>query len=349
MELKAHQVDGFLSKLDPSVRVLLIYGDDTGLVRERAARAAAQVIEDPDDPFRLVRLTAKDLTDDPARLGDEAAAITFGGGRRVIRVDGATNQLSDVIGGFLADPVGDALVVLEAKMLQKSGSLRKLVEKAGNAAALPCFSDDGRSLEDVIRESLAQHGLTSAPDATAYLLANLGSDRQVTRSEMDKLALYVGGRDRDPAEPVSREEAAACVAGSDGPDLDDLVFAVGSGQAAEADRVLHRLFSEGAGAIQILRGLGRHFMRLQMLEAAIAKGTPENKLPFAVRPPVYGPRARQIIGQARTWPRRAVSEAIGRINDLESTCKTTGAPDQILCARLALSLAAQGAAASRRR
>ena len=349
MELKAHEVDGFLNRLNPSVRLLLIYGDDTGLVRERAARAAAQVIDDPDDPFRLVRMTAKDLTDDPARLGDEAAAITFGGGQRAIRIDGATNQITGAIEGFLTDPPGDALVILEARMLPKSASLRKLVAKAENAAALPCFADEGRSLGDVIKESLARQGLSASPEAMDYLLANLGSDRQVTRSEMEKLGLYVSGGGRDPTVPITREEAAACILGSDGPDLDDLVYAVGGGQAAEADRVLHRLFDEGAGAIQILRGLGRHFMRLQILDAAIARGTPDNKLAYVVKPPVYGPRARQIIGQARAWRGTPLAEAIGRINDLESTCKTTGAPDRILCARLALSLAAQGAAMARRR
>ena len=60
---------------------------------------------------------------DPARLADEAAAISMMGGRRVVRVRGATNNLTDLLEGFLDDPPGDALVVVEAGDIAKFSSL----------------------------------------------------------------------------------------------------------------------------------------------------------------------------------------------------------------------------------
>jgi DNA polymerase-3 subunit delta len=281
------------------------------------------VVEDPDDPFRIVTMTAGDLADDPARLSDEAAAIAFGGGRRVVRIDGATDTHTKHLKSFLDAPMGDALIVVEAAYLGSRSSLRKLAEGAKNAAALPCFADEGRSLEDVIRESLQKHGLSVTPDARAYLAAHLGSDRQVTRSELEKLALYAEARD-EPGAPVTLEDSV------------------------NADRALTRLFDENTNAVAILRALGRHFVRLQAMAAALDRGVAPDAAGRGLQPPAFGPRARQLANQARAWRANAVSQAIVRIDDAEAQCKTTGAPDHLLCGRLVLSLAASAAARQKR-
>ena len=66
-----------------------------------------------------------------ARLADEAAAISMIGGRRVVRVRGAGNNLTELFEGFLESVAhaGDALVVVEAGDLSKGTGLRKLFEE----------------------------------------------------------------------------------------------------------------------------------------------------------------------------------------------------------------------------
>ncbi len=347
MKIPAGRVGAFVKNPDAAAQLLLIYGDDRGQVRELAATASAGVVEDPDDPFRIVTMTAGDLANDPARLSDEAAAIAFGGGRRVLRIDGATDTHTKHLKSFLDAPMGDALILVEAAYLGSRSSLRKLAEGAKNAAALPCFADEGQSLEDVIRESLQKQGLSVSPEARAYLAANLGSDRQVTRSELEKLALYAEARD-DPGAPVTLEDAAACVGDSSALTLDNLTFATGGGDSANADRALTRLFDENTNAVGILRALGRHFVRLQAMAAALDRGVAPDAAGRGLQPPVFGPRARQLANQARAWRANAVSQAIARIDDAEAQCKTTGAPDQLLCGRLVLSLAASAAARQKR-
>lgn len=55
-------------------------------MRERAIRLAKTVVEDLKDPFRVIELGTAQLKEDAGRLRDEAAAMSFGGGRRVIRL-----------------------------------------------------------------------------------------------------------------------------------------------------------------------------------------------------------------------------------------------------------------------
>src|SRR6185503_17964226 len=142
------------------------------------------------------------LLADPARLFDEAAAISMMGGRRVIRVRGAGNELADLLESFLEKHAGDALVVLEAGDLNKSSALRKLFEADKKAAAIACYADSARDLADVVRDELRGLDFTLGPGAVEEAVSRLGNDRGVTRRELEKLALYSHGQKQIGAEDV---------------------------------------------------------------------------------------------------------------------------------------------------
>src|SRR3546814_17505170 len=99
MKLAGKQADAFLANPDPAVRTVLLYGPDGGLIRERSAALLAKIVDDPADPFCVSEIAASQLKDDPARLADEAAALTFGGGRSFVRVRDAGDKLAPAVGG----------------------------------------------------------------------------------------------------------------------------------------------------------------------------------------------------------------------------------------------------------
>ena len=92
------------------------------------------------DAFNVADLSETVLLADPARLADEAAAISMMGGRRVVRVRGAGNDLADLLESFLDDPKGDALVVIEAGDLAKTSALRKLFDGPQDRRRHPMLS-----------------------------------------------------------------------------------------------------------------------------------------------------------------------------------------------------------------
>src|SRR6185369_15780342 len=121
------------------------------------------------------------------------AAMAFGGGRRAIWIRDAGDALaSGPLADVLEDSPGDTVIVLEAGELPSRSSLRKLIEWSERAVAVACYHDEARDVAGVVREAMAAHGLTVAPDALRYLSERMGGDRLVTRSELDKLALYMG-------------------------------------------------------------------------------------------------------------------------------------------------------------
>src|SRR4029079_1368979 len=97
MKLAAAQISGFLQKPDPATRVVLIYGPDSGLVRERADVLAKKTVPHLGDPFRVAGLTSTIIADDHARLADEMAAQALGGGRRLVRITPATDAIASAI------------------------------------------------------------------------------------------------------------------------------------------------------------------------------------------------------------------------------------------------------------
>ena len=342
MKIATGDADAFARAPDPAAQAVLVYGPDQGLVRERADCLTRAVAEDLADPFRVAELSAGQLQDDPARLGDEAAALSLTGGRRVVRLRDAGDALATTLSDFLADPVGDALIVVEGGDLPARSSLRKLFEGAGNGAALACYRDDSRSLMKLIRETLGAAGLEIAPEALDFLAANLGGDRQLTRRELEKLVLYKGEAGSAPTtgRRIELDDALALVGDSAALTLDDLAFALADGDLAGLERSMRRALAEGAAPIGLLRAAARHLLRLHIVAGTSAAGTPMEDALRRLRPPVFWKLKARFVGQAGRWSPERLSRALARFVEAESESKRSGAPAEALTARALLEVAA---------
>ncbi len=317
MKLKAAQVENFLRAPDAKAQLILIYGEDEGIVRERAVRLAKTVIEDLKDPFRVVELGTAQLKEDASRLRDEAAAISFGGGRRVIRIRDIGEAQAAVIADFLADPAGDALIVIEAGSLPSKSKLRQAVEKAGNGMALPCYADSGRDIETLINSVMEDHKLRIDRDAIRYLVGNLGSDRMISRSELEKLALYALKEGQ-----VTLTDAMACVGDSSARHYDDVVQAVSQGNVANLDSALTRLVEEGLNPVGALRMMISYFQKLHLVKGQMAQGTNAEQAMKSLRPPLFFKAADQFRANLNNWALNNLQRALQILLEAEKDCKS---------------------------
>jgi len=345
MKLAARDVERFLDQPEPAVRAVLVYGPDAGLVRERAGRLLRAVLGDVDDPFRLAALTAADVRDDPARLADEMAALSLTGGRRVVRLRGGEARAAEPLRAVLDDDSGgDTLLVLEAGELSPRDGLRKLCEQHKRAAAIACYADDERALEQVVAAALRNAGLEPEPSALAYLVACLGADRGVSRQELEKLILY---KAEDADRGVSLADVEACV--GDGAPLarDDVALAALSGDQAGLDRALERCYGVGESPIGVLRTVARHLQRLHLLALRARSGTAADEQIRKLRPPVFFKHVPIIRGQLRLWSAPRLAAAMELVTEAELQCKSTGMPAEAVCSRALMRLATAARAGGR--
>jgi DNA polymerase-3 subunit delta len=328
VKISGRQAASFARNPDAAARAVLVYGPDAGLVSERIQALVASVLDDPADPFRRVDLAADTLLTDPARLADEAAAISFTGGRRVVVVRGAGDRQAAVFESLLEGWPGDALVVVEGSDLGPRSALRRAFEGGDAAAALPCYADDAGSLSDLVRETLRGEGVGAEPAAVEYLVGQLGADRLMSRREIEKLALYVGAGGK-----ASVEDARAVVGDAGSISLDEVADAVAGGEREILDGRLERSFRLGNSPSSVLLAVNRHLHKLRIVVAQVEAGQSIEQAVRSLRPPIFFKRKAAVERQAGLWRRNNLGRALNIVTEAELECRTTGQPERALCVR----------------
>ena len=336
MKLFPAQVRGFLR--DPGAcRVVLLYGDDVGMIHDRAAALVRAVAGSLDDPFLVAELMRDEIT----RLADEAASLPMTGGRRVVWVREVTDAAAAQVRAVLKSSA-PGFVVMEGAGLAARSRLRSDLEEAPDGVAIGCYPEEGRTLETTIRDTLTQAGVTIEPDALSWLTSQLGADRAATRGELEKLALYAGAAGR-----VDLDAAMACVGDLSGLSLDDALFAATIGDVATTDRALELAIAEGAAPVQVLRAGQLHLQRLQRTRMVMDEtGKTAAEASRALQPPVFYRRVAAFNRALGLWSGPALAAAIGGLVEAERGCKRTGWPDDSLC-RNAILVVARRAASMR--
>ena len=334
MKLAPRQVAAFLA--DPgSVCAVVLFGDDTGLIRERSDALVCAAAGSLDDPFRVVDLPA----DGADRLADEASSLSLTGGRRVVRLRDATDTATSRLKALL-DRAPPGLAVIEAPSLSGRSRLVKLAETAPAAAALGCYAESGAELAATIRQALAAEGVRIEPEALSWVAGRLGADRAATRREVEKLVLFAGR-----GATLDLEAVSACVGDASGLSLDDALFAATSGDVREADRALELALAEGATAVGLLRAALGHMDRLGRLSAS-RETAGANPADFvrAARPPIFFRRQPAMAQALAGWSSAACAEAARSLAAAERACKRTAAPADTIARGAILAIARQTAA-----
>ncbi|MBV9836206.1 MAG: DNA polymerase III subunit delta [Alphaproteobacteria bacterium] len=352
MEIKAGQAEAFLrgyaKKPDAAIRAVLLYGSDDGLVAERGKALALSICPELNDPFRVVDIGGDALKQDPARLADEFQSMSLMGGRRVVRVRPAGEECLAAVEALFEAPAGDALIILEAGNLAPAG-LRKAVTNSEAGAAIGCYPDTEDALGSLVERVLGEFGLRADADTQEYLVDNLGGDRALSRSELEKLALYKGpaGEGASPeARTITIEDAMAVIGDTAAIGLDDVVDRTFDGDYLGMDRALDRVIGEGVRAPQIVRAVQRHADMLHRLGAA---GSNIEGVYARIFPRPHFSRRATIMRQARAWPDTRMADALGLILEADMHCKTTGFPDEAIARRLCLRLAQAARGLQRKR
>jgi DNA polymerase-3 subunit delta len=348
MKISGAGADRFARSPDPGVRAVLLHGPDRGLARERAAAIAARWTPDPNDPFAVATMTDSDLKADPARMADEAAAMSLTGGARLVRIrlDGDNAVVASFIAALdKGEAAAEAKILVETGELTPRSKLRVAFGDAKSAAEIGCYPDAPAQAAVIAEAALEAEGLSLDRDAKARLADLLPSDRGFARAEIEKLILYKGPKGARAAgddSVTAADLAAALSAGADS-DLDDLADAAATGAIGDADAALRRLLESGESPVSVVRALGRHLLRLQEARAKFDTGATADAAMGALRPPVFVMRKRAFGAALGKWSARALDSALREALEVEVRLKGSGAPADAVLGRFVLGLARHGA------
>jgi DNA polymerase-3 subunit delta len=267
--LRGRDANAFLARPDPGRPIILLFGPDAGLVRERADALIASALDDPNDPFALVRLDGDELASEPSKLVDEANSIPMFGGRRAIRIRAGSRSFVAGVETLAASPPRECRFVIEAGDIKPDNALRKACEKASSAVAIGCYPDAEADLAKLIDDELRSAQLQIGRDARGVLMTLLGGDRQASRNEVRKLALYAHGSGE-----ITLDDVIACVSDASDLKLDVIVDAAFSGKPQVVESEFAKAMVAGTYPGQIILAAQRHAAFLHKTSLTVEAGTP---------------------------------------------------------------------------
>jgi DNA polymerase-3 subunit delta len=332
--IKASDVDRFIAKPNPAQPIVLVFGPDAGLVRERVEALVRGSVDDPNDPFVFVRIEGDELSANPSRLVEEAHTVPLFGGRRAVLVKAGSRNIAGAVETVVAAPSQECRVIIEAGDLKKSSPLRALCEKAKVAAALPCYADGARDLERIIDEEVRSSAMSIAPDARAALLALLGGDRLASRGEIRKLTLYAQGRPT-----IELTDVIAVVADASALALDGVLDAAFSGDTKKVETEFAKARAGGSSPAAVISAAIRYVANLHKMQLMVDEGeSPEDAMRRGA-PPVHFSRHDTVGKALRAWTPARLVRAMQQLAEASLEARRNAALAETIAQRVLLSIA----------
>ncbi|WP_025885415.1 DNA polymerase III subunit delta [Asaia prunellae] len=305
-------------------RGVLLYGDDLGLVRERASYCVRQVADSLDDPFRIALLDQEQH----GRVEEEMGALSLVGGRRVVWVrDGQDSLLPRIMAALAIE--SDTLLVIEAPGLASRAKLRSTLDSHPKIASIGCYPEEGRTLIASLTELFRDASVAVDRDALFWLSSVLGADRAAVRSEVEKLILYAGKGGK-----LSLDDVQDCIGDSANATLDDATTAAMAGDRAMADIALERALADGLSPIALARACLSLMTRLQRVLDWMDEGKSRQEAIRQLKPPVFFKKMDSFTKALERWDKAGLKGACESVQGFELACKQTGCPDLALSRRL---------------
>lgn len=335
--LKAHEVERFVRRPDLEAGVILVYGPDTGLVRETAQRLAAHYAGRDGDGMGLVTLDGGEIDADPGRLLVEARTSSLFGERRVVRVRGAGKSIAVPLSELAADPSG-AVIIVEAGNLPPRDALRALVEGAKAGRALPCYADSDETILRLITETFNAAQIRAESDVPALLRDILGNDREVTRRELEKLSLYAA-----ESKLLTAADVLILCADNAALVLDEVADAIGTGHPDRLDAALSRALAAAVNPQQLLASLTQHFTQLRRWRTVVDSGASVREVLDGARPKPHFSRRAALEQQLRLWSDASLALALDRLLRATGDSRKSYGSAETLTRRTFLALAQMAA------
>jgi len=172
----------------------------------------------------------------------------------------------------------------------------------------------------------------------AYLIQNLGSDRLVTRGELEKIEFFLGATKGGERKTLNLADAKELTSDASALTLGDIAAAATGANQKHLARLLDKAEIEGIGSIEILRTLQARLQQLDLVRGLVDEGTPLSEAVKVLRPPLFYKDRDVFVGQVRKWPKKRLISALEYSVRAEVACKTTGSPGFTIASKTCLDI-----------
>ena len=320
MKATKANIGKLLDQPDPNIRFYLFWGPDEGQSRAQATRLLQALGA---DRFIIISNAVKA---DPASLADEAGAMALFGGRRVIWIEPAGEEIKDGIAALLAAPATESPVVAIAGSASRPRELIKIAEASSGAVAIASYAPEGVNAERMVIDVGRRVGLTIDRSVASRIAAASGNDQAIVAQELEKLSLFL---DSSTSRPKELDHDAVDAIGADLGD-NDVLHLSDSALAGEVEVVaegLGNLLGSGQG-IPVLRALQRRLLMLAPAVARVEGGERPDAVMASMGKSLFWKDKDRFGAMLRRWRAADVARLSARAGKAERALLFASAPEQ---------------------
>jgi DNA polymerase-3 subunit delta len=321
MNIKPEQVEGILKSLPQTIRGVVIYGSNEGMVSTLSEGFIKSISSDIYDAFHVSYLDMSDISADIGCLYAEFNAQSLMGGRRVVVIRDANSNLTKPLKELLSTSLSDSLLVITSSSLKAKDTLAVLAKDDDCLYGISCYDDKDEDISQFANKFLAKNGLNIDNIAFQVLCSRLSNDRKISANELDKLITYMGNK-----KDITIEDIKTVISDTSASSQEDLCYFVAQGAVDKAISSYNRLIFEGENPVSIIRAISYHFMKLLECAVKIEGGETSDKVIGALRPPLIFFRKNAFAFQLKIWNKTRILTALSLLYQTERECKTTDLP-----------------------
>lgn len=190
---KATDVKSFFTKFNPQFPIILLYGNDQGLISHYAQKFIQFLQTYSKENGTISEIEASSIHQQSNEILNIAYSLPMFSISNILRIKNAGNQVAliQALQELSKNFPKDCYILIEALELKKDSKLRTFIEKSPNAMALPCYHDSHANIIQLAHEICAKYNIHLDRNAEQTLTQLLGSDHMISIQEIEKLCLYV--------------------------------------------------------------------------------------------------------------------------------------------------------------
>lgn len=315
------QIENYFKKPDSTIRAVLLYGANEGLIGEYVKSFVKTVSEDINDAFQVTYLNYSDVSSNIGNLFGEYNSQSLMGGKRAIILQNADNNLTKNLNQLFEDSKSNNLLIITAGSLNKSASLVKLAEKEDFFACIPCYEDRAENIYSMAKDFFLKNNITIDRDSMQLLCGRLSNDRKSSLEELEKLITYIRNK-----KDISIDDIYKSVSDVSASSMDDLCFFTASGDLINLNNTYQKLLNENIEPISMIRSMYYHFEKLLKARSVYDETRSIDKASSSIVPRVIFFRENSFKSQISSWNRDKILRVFELLYDAERECKTTHMP-----------------------
>ncbi len=325
MLIKEWEYKKFLENIS-NFKVILIHGPDRGKVDEKSTDICTQLNKISDMPVEQILVGNEQLHKSKNYLNELIYQKSFFSKFSIIKINIDLIKIEKDFINTLENIEQKKcnFIILESKYLPNSSVLINIFKNLNHFALITCYQNTN------IKESILKHAkdynLNLGEANLNYLSSKFGNDSMVTRSEIQKLALFADGKQ------ISFDTILQCVGDNSVLSLFTLCDSIGVESINRVNYLYKKCISLGANYLIILKSLNRH---IHILLNAKSKKIRDAK---ELKPLLHFSRFVQINKQLANIDTDTLRKCAKQFYYLEVNCKINPEISNLLIKKLLLNM-----------